>query len=90
MDVTAADIEVVRAAGGVVWRPGEDDGGNCGELTVLLVHRPRYDDWSLPKGELQRGETHAEVRWLTLGEAAERLTDDRDRSLLSALADAVG
>jgi 8-oxo-dGTP diphosphatase len=38
----------VRAAGAVVWR--ED-----GEIAV--VHRPRYDDWSFPKGKLENGET---------------------------------
>jgi 8-oxo-dGTP diphosphatase len=38
---------VVRAAGGVVIR---DDG------RVAVVHRPRYDDWSLPKGKLDPGE----------------------------------
>ena len=42
----------VRAAGGVVWRRGPD-----GEAEVLLVHRPRYDDWSLPKGKREPGET---------------------------------
>jgi 8-oxo-dGTP pyrophosphatase MutT (NUDIX family)/phosphohistidine phosphatase SixA len=36
----------VRAAGAVVLRKGR----------VLLVHRPRYDDWSFPKGKLDRGE----------------------------------
>jgi len=36
----------VIAAGGVVWREQR------GERQVLLVHRPRYDDWSLPKGKL--------------------------------------
>jgi 8-oxo-dGTP pyrophosphatase MutT (NUDIX family) len=41
----------VRAAGGVVWRPGAD-----GDPEVLLVHRPRYDDWSLPKGKREAGE----------------------------------
>jgi 8-oxo-dGTP pyrophosphatase MutT (NUDIX family)/phosphohistidine phosphatase SixA len=40
-------IRVVQAAGGVVWRPGPE---------ILLVHRPRYDDWSLPKGKLDPGE----------------------------------
>ena len=45
--------EVVRAAGGVVWRPGPD-----GRPEVLVVHRPKYDDWSLPKGKLDHGEEH--------------------------------
>jgi 8-oxo-dGTP diphosphatase len=39
----------IEAAGGVVV---DDRDG-----TVLLVHRPRYDDWSLPKGHLEPGET---------------------------------
>jgi 8-oxo-dGTP diphosphatase len=37
----------IRAAGGLVVRHGR----------VLLVHRARYDDWSLPKGKLEPGET---------------------------------
>lgn len=40
----------VRAAGGVVWRRADP------ELEVALVHRPRYDDWTLPKGKLHPGE----------------------------------
>lgn len=32
-----------------------------GDVKVLLVHRPRYDDWSLPKGKLDPGETHREA-----------------------------
>ncbi len=44
--------EAIRAAGGVVWRPGAD-----GEPEVLLVHRPKYGDWTLPKGKLMPGET---------------------------------
>jgi 8-oxo-(d)GTP phosphatase len=40
----------IRAAGGVLTRPGPD-----GPM-VALVHRPRHDDWSLPKGKLHRGE----------------------------------
>jgi 8-oxo-dGTP diphosphatase len=39
-------VRQVRAAGGVVERDG----------LVALVHRPRYDDWSLPKGKLDKGE----------------------------------
>lgn len=41
----------VRAAGGVVWRRG--DGGTT---EILLVHRPRYSDWSLAKGKLASDE----------------------------------
>jgi 8-oxo-dGTP pyrophosphatase MutT (NUDIX family) len=40
----------VRAAGGLVWRSTADG------AEVAVVHRPRYDDWSLPKGKLQPGE----------------------------------
>lgn len=42
----------VLAAGAVLWRPAVD-----GRVEVALVHRPRYDDWSLPKGKLDPGET---------------------------------
>jgi len=48
----AAAVEPVRAAGGVVWRRDGD-----GPVLILLVHRPRYDDWSLPKGKCDRGES---------------------------------
>jgi STE24 endopeptidase len=41
----------VRAAGCAVWRAAGDG------TEVLLVHRPRYDDWSLPKGKLDPGES---------------------------------
>ncbi len=47
---------VVEAAGGVVWRRS-----GTGDLEVLLVHRPRYDDWTVPKGKLDPGEGHAEA-----------------------------
>lgn len=42
--------KVVWAAGGVLWRRGD------GEIEVAVVHRPRYDDWSLPKGKAEPGE----------------------------------
>jgi 8-oxo-(d)GTP phosphatase len=40
----------IFAAGAVLWRPGAD-GPELG-----LIHRPRYGDWSFPKGKLKRGE----------------------------------
>jgi 8-oxo-(d)GTP phosphatase len=40
----------ILAAGAVLWRPGPE---------IALVHRPRYDDWSLPKGKLESGESMA-------------------------------
>src|ERR687893_2392167 len=42
---------LVRAAGGALWRPA--DGGG---IETALVHRPKYDDWSLPKGKPEEGE----------------------------------
>jgi 8-oxo-dGTP diphosphatase len=42
----------VRAAGGLVVREAEGGG-----TEVALVHRPKYDDWSLPKGKLDAGES---------------------------------
>jgi 8-oxo-(d)GTP phosphatase len=47
-------VDVIEAAGGAVWRRTSK-----GALKVLLVHRPRYDDWTLPKGKLEPGETAA-------------------------------
>lgn len=44
MGTEPEDTEI-RAAGAVVWRPG------TGGPEVVLVHRSRYDDWSLPKGK---------------------------------------
>ena len=43
----------VWAAGAVLWRPGQHDSA----VEVALIHRPRYDDWSLPKGKVDPGET---------------------------------
>ena len=47
-DRPAADE--IRAAGAVAWRPGPDG------PQVALVHRPKYDDWTLPKGKTEPGE----------------------------------
>jgi 8-oxo-dGTP diphosphatase len=43
-------VTVVRAAGGLVVRDG----------AVVLVHRPRYDDWTFPKGKAHDGESDEE------------------------------
>jgi 8-oxo-dGTP diphosphatase len=48
---SAKGASVIRAAGGVVTRTGEAG------LEVLVVHRPKYDDWSFPKGKSLPGES---------------------------------
>lgn len=45
--------EVVQAAGAILWREVDDEA-----IEIAVVHRPKYDDWSIPKGKLDRGETH--------------------------------
>ncbi len=47
-----SDPNHIRAAGALLWRPSRRHG-----VKVALVHRPRYDDWSLPKGKALPGET---------------------------------
>jgi 8-oxo-dGTP pyrophosphatase MutT (NUDIX family) len=47
---------VVRAAGGVVRRRAKN-----GRADYAVVHRRRYDDWTLPKGKLDPGETDEEA-----------------------------
>jgi 8-oxo-dGTP pyrophosphatase MutT (NUDIX family) len=44
-------MDVIHAAGGVVVADGK----------VVIVHRPKYDDWSFPKGKLDEGETFEEA-----------------------------
>ncbi len=45
----------IRAAGGVLWRNAADADGPAA-IEVAVIHRQRYDDWSLPKGKLAAGE----------------------------------
>ena len=74
---------MIEAAGGVVWKVTSK-----GVVKVLLVHRPRYDDWSFPKGKLDPGESHRHaalreveeetgLRCRTGGELPEARYDDR-------------
>ena len=53
MTLSDNDDDLVRAAGGLVLRPAADGSG----WEIALVHRPKYDDWSYPKGKLVPGET---------------------------------
>jgi 8-oxo-dGTP diphosphatase len=73
----------VRAAGGLVIRRGADDA-----TWVVLVHRPKYDDWSFPKGGQKRGETllatalrevREETGFLCVAEAVIGVTEYFDR-----------
>ena len=51
--------DLIRAAGAVPWRRVTDEapgGGGVSSVQILLVHRPKYDDWSLPKGKREPGE----------------------------------
>jgi 8-oxo-dGTP diphosphatase len=49
----------IRAAGGVVWRQAAGTNGDS-QVEVAIIHRPRYDDWSMPKGKLNPGEIELE------------------------------
>ena len=52
----------IAAAGGVVWRGGH------GGLELAVVHRPRYDDWSLPKGKAHPSESLVATAVREIGE----------------------
>ncbi|MEZ0049242.1 8-oxo-dGTP pyrophosphatase MutT (NUDIX family) [Mycobacterium sp. MAA66] len=55
MPKRASSVDIpVLAAGAVLWR---DDPSGSGEPLIAVAHRPRYDDWSLPKGKVDPGET---------------------------------
>jgi 8-oxo-dGTP pyrophosphatase MutT (NUDIX family) len=47
-----AEVSVMRAAGGVVVRRSRS-----GETEIAIIHRPEYDDWTLPKGKIEPEET---------------------------------
>ncbi len=43
--------DVIQAAGGLLWRTNEKD------WEVAVIHRPHYNDWTLPKGKMEPGES---------------------------------
>lgn len=51
-----SESRIVYAAGAVLWRPDSADSAKP-KLEVAVIHRPRYNDWSLPKGKVDPGET---------------------------------
>jgi phosphohistidine phosphatase SixA/8-oxo-dGTP pyrophosphatase MutT (NUDIX family) len=57
-----SDPSPVTAAGGLLWRDGKNG------IEVAVVHRPRYDDWSLPKGKSRPGEPSTVVAWREIAE----------------------
>lgn len=48
---------MIRAGGAVLWRRTD-----VGGVEVAVIHRPRYDDWTLPKGNLDKGVDAIAVR----------------------------
>jgi 8-oxo-(d)GTP phosphatase len=44
-------VKIVAAAGGLLWRRG------AGERELIVIHRRRHNDWALPKGKVQPGES---------------------------------
>ena len=47
----STSLGVILAAGGILQRSGPDG------VEIALVHRPKYGDWTLPKGKLKKGES---------------------------------
>jgi len=54
---------MIRAAGAVLWRQKSHN-----EIEIAIIHRPRYDDWSLPKGKIEDGESALECAYRELFE----------------------
>ena len=55
MNDKQANVDVIQAAGGLVWRNAN------GRKELLIIHRPKHDDWTLPKGKLEPGESWKEA-----------------------------
>jgi 8-oxo-dGTP diphosphatase len=51
-----ATVDRIEGAGAVLWQSVDD-----GDVMIAIIHRPRYDDWSLPKGGVDQGESHIQA-----------------------------
>jgi 8-oxo-dGTP diphosphatase len=51
-----APTDRIEGAGAVLWQAIDD-----AEVKIAIIHRPRYDDWSLPKGGVDAGESHIQA-----------------------------
>lgn len=51
-------VDRIDGAGAVLWQSMED-----GVVQIAVIHRPRYDDWSLPKGKVDPGESHIQAAY---------------------------
>ena len=54
---------MMRAAGALLWRETQER-----TIEIALIHRPRYDDWTLPKGKIEEGETALQCAYRELVE----------------------
>ena len=59
---------MTKAAGGIVWRKRKLSAGTEPRVDLLLIHRPRYDDWTFPKGKTDPGETLQAAATREIGE----------------------
>jgi 8-oxo-dGTP diphosphatase len=78
------DDQVVRAAGGVITRVGR------GQHEILLVHRPRYDDWTLPKGKANAGESYEACALREVEEETNLVCDLNEEVAVSEYEDGAG
>ena len=56
-----ASEQIIKAAGGVIWRKRTSSNTTGSAIEVLLIHRSKYDDWTLPKGKADPGESLPET-----------------------------
>jgi 8-oxo-dGTP pyrophosphatase MutT (NUDIX family) len=55
MNNNQTNVDVIQAAGGLIWRNAN------GKKELAIIHRPKHDDWTLPKGKLEPGESWKEA-----------------------------